>query len=56
MWNTCLRSGGGGLLSGGLVTYFVSMNGSKLGVRDGSVGGTLVSISGGETGGEVLGQ
>ena len=38
----CLRSGGGGLLSGGLGTSFVSAHGSKLGVSEVSVGRTLL--------------
>ena len=32
MGSTCLRSGGTGLLGGGLGISFVSMHGSKLGV------------------------
>ena len=56
MWNTCLRSGGGWLLGGILVTYFVSVHGSKLGVRKVSVGRTMVRISGFNTGVKVLGQ
>ena len=49
MWNTCLRSGGAGLLVGGLGAYFVSVHGSKLEVSEESIGGNLVVISGGET-------
>ena len=44
VWNTYLRSGGGGLLCGELVTFFVSVHGSKLGVSKGSVGRTLVDL------------
>ena len=55
-WNNCLRPRGGGLLGGGLGTYFVSRHGSKLGVSGGSVVRTLVGISGWETGVEVLAQ
>ena len=48
MWNTCLRSGDGGLFGGGMGNSFVSAHGSKIGVIDRSVGDNLVSISGGE--------
>ena len=44
--DTCMRSGGGGLPGGLLGTYFVSAYGSKLGVIEGSSGGTLVVITG----------
>ena len=54
MCNTCLRSGGGRLLGVGMVTYFLSMLGIKLGLREGSVGGTLVGLVVGETGVAVL--
>ena len=50
VWTACLRSGGGGILGGGLVTSFVSVHGSKIGVSEGYVGGTLVRIVGGDTG------
>ena len=49
MLDVCLRSGGGVLLGGGLGTYFVSANGSKPVVSKGSVGGSMVGITGGET-------
>ena len=47
--NTCLRAGGGGLLVGGLGTYFVSAHGIKLGVSKGPIDRTLVGLEGGET-------
>ena len=47
--DVCLRSGGGLLLGGGLVTSFVSPHGNKLEVSEGFVRGTLVGITGGET-------
>ena len=45
MLYTCLRSGGGGILGGGLGTSFVSAHVSEHGVRKGSVGSTLVGIT-----------
>ena len=56
LWNTCLRSEGGVILCGGLGTSFVSVYGSKLEVSKGYLGGTLVDISGGDTGVAGLGQ
>ena len=56
MFNLCLRSGGGGLLGGGLGTYFVSVHGSKLGVSEGSVGKTMVGLSREDTGVVLLVQ
>ena len=56
MWNTCLRSGLGGLLGGLMGNSFVFMYGSKLGVIKGSVGEMMVVISGGKTGLEVMDQ
>ena len=56
VWNKCLRSGGGGLIVGGLGTSFVSMHGSKLGVIKVYARGTLVGISVGETDVSALGQ
>ena len=44
MCNTCMRSGGGGLIDGGMVIYFVSAIVSKLGVKEGCLGGTLVGL------------
>ena len=41
----CLRSVGVGLIGGVLGTTFVSSHGSKLGVSEGSVVGTLVFIT-----------
>ena len=49
MWNICLRSGGGEILGGGLVSSLFSAHGIKLGFIKGCVGGTLIGISGGET-------
>ena len=46
MWNTCLMSGSVGLLGVGQGTYFVSVHGSKLGLREGSVGRNLVVLTG----------
>ena len=42
MCNKCMRSGGGGIPGEGLGTSFVSAKGSKLVVRDGSIGSTMV--------------
>ena len=47
MWNTCLRSGYGGLLGEELGNSFVSVIGSKLGVKKGSGGRNIVCLSGG---------
>ena len=44
--DACLISGGGGLLGGGLGTSCVSTHGSKLGVSEGSICGTMVGITG----------
>ena len=49
MWNKYLRPGVGGLIDGVIRTYFVATLGSKLRLNEGSVGGTLVGIAGGET-------
>ena len=54
LWNTCLISGGGGLLGGGLGTSFVSAHGSTFGIREGSVGRNMVGLTVGETYLEVL--
>ena len=56
MWSTCLRSGGGGILGGGLGTSFVSVHGDKLGVSEGAVDGNMVGLAGRDTGVAVLGQ
>ena len=56
MRNTCLRSEGGGLLGGRMEKYFVSVHGIKLGLSEGYIVGTLVSISVEDTGVVVLGQ
>ena len=56
MWNNCLRSRCDGLIGGGLETYFVSVHGNKLGIKEGSVGGILVGIEVGETGVAVMVQ
>ena len=56
MFNTCLRSGDGGVLSRVLVTSFVPANVSKLVVSKGFVGGTLVFLAGEETVVAALGQ
>ena len=45
VWNYCLRSGGGGLIDGGLGTSFVSVQGNKLGVSEGYVGGNMFGLS-----------
>ena len=45
MWNYFLRSGGGGLIDGGLGTSFVSVQGNKLGVSEGYVGGNMFGLS-----------
>ena len=42
--NTCLISGGGVLLGGGLGNSFVSEHGSKLGGSKGFIGGDIVGI------------
>ena len=42
--NTCLISGDGVLLGGGLGNSFVSEHGSKLGVSKGFIGGDIVGI------------
>ena len=55
VWNACLRSGGGGILGGGLETSFVSAHGSKLGVSKGYVGDTMIGLSVGDRHVEVLG-
>ena len=44
MWNTCIKSGGGGMLSERLGNSFVSVLGSNLEVRKEYVGRTLVDI------------
>ena len=51
-----MRSGGGGLLGEGLGTSFVSVNGSKLEVSEGSEGRNLVVLVGGKTSVAVLDQ
>ena len=56
VWSTCLRSGGGGILGGGLGTSFVSVHGDKLGVSEGAVDGNMVGLAGRDTGVAVLGQ
>ena len=56
MWNKCLRSGGSGIIRGGLGTSFVSADGSILVVIKGSVVWTMVGISGGEIDVAYLGQ
>ena len=56
MCNTCLISGGGGLLGRGMGTSFVYALGSKLGLNKGYIGVTMVSLSGGKTHVEVLGK
>ena len=56
MWNTCMRSGGCGIIGVGLGTYFVSTHGRKLGIRKGYIGRTMVNISEGETYVIALGQ
>ena len=56
MRNKFLRSGGVGLLDGGLGTSFVSVLGIKLVVNEGTIGGTLVGLPGGETAMSALGQ
>ena len=56
VWNTYMRSRGGGLLGGGVGTSFVSVSGSKLGVIKGYVGGTMVGIEGGNNYFSVLRQ
>ena len=42
--NTFLKSGGGELLGGGLVTRFVSILGIEFWVKKGYIGGTLVGM------------
>ena len=54
MWNNCMGSGGDEILGGGLGTSFVSTHVIKLGVRKGSVCGTMVGQSGVEMGVEVI--
>ena len=54
MWNTWMESGGGEIPGGELGFLFVSAHGGKLGLSEGSVGRTLVSISGGGTGVAVM--
>ena len=54
MCNTCMMSGGGGLIGGGMGTSFGSMHGSKLGVSERYVGGNMVGIPGRETGVEGM--
>ena len=49
MLDVCLISEGGGLLGGGMRKSFVYAHVNKLGVSEGSVGGILVAITGGET-------
>ena len=44
MCNAVMRSGGGGLLGGGLGASIVSAHGSKIGVSEGSVCGTMVGL------------
>ena len=56
MWNTCLRSGGGVILGGGLVIFFLSINGSKIRLIEGYISGNLVGIEGGDTRVAVLVQ
>ena len=46
--NTCLRSGGGGLLVGGMGTSILSVLGSKLAVRELYVDRNMVGIAEGE--------
>ena len=45
MWNTCLRSRGGGLLDGVQGTSFVSVHGSKLVLIEVYIGCTLVGLA-----------
>ena len=47
MWNTCLRSGSGGLIVVVLGTSFVSVLGNKIGIGKGSIYGTMVFLLGG---------
>ena len=56
VWNTCLRSVGGGLLGVGLGTSFVSMHGSKLGLSKGVVDRNMVVLRGGKKDLEFLDQ
>ena len=56
MWNTCLRSGGGGIIGVGLGNSFVCAHGSKIGVSKGSVGRTIVGLAGGEKYLTAMGQ
>ena len=52
--NICLRLRGGRLLGGGLEIFFLRR--SKLGLREGYMGGTMVCLTGGGTGVAVLAQ
>ena len=45
MWNTCLRSIVVGLISGGLGTSIASTCGSKIGLKEGSLGVTTVGLA-----------
>ena len=56
MRNKCLRSGGGGILGGGMGTSFVYMHGSKLGISEGYVGRNMVGLAVRETYVAALGQ